>query len=63
MTFMARPPNGNIRDLARRAFHAQAGCMMDLGTLHAAWACPQCRRYRRLALLLTATAVCALILL
>jgi hypothetical protein len=37
--------------------------MADLGTLRAAWACPQCRRYRRVALALLVAAACSLILL
>jgi hypothetical protein len=37
--------------------------MADLGTLHAAWACAQCRRYRRVALALVVAAACSLILL
>jgi hypothetical protein len=36
---------------------------MDLGTIHAAWACPQCRFYRRVALVLVVAAACSLILL
>jgi hypothetical protein len=36
---------------------------MDLGTIQAAWACPQCRRYRRAALVLVVVAACSLILL
>jgi hypothetical protein len=37
--------------------------MIDLGTLQTAWACAECRRYRRLALILVVAATCALILL
>jgi hypothetical protein len=37
--------------------------MADLGTLQAAWACPQCRLYRRVALALAVAAACSLILL
>jgi hypothetical protein len=37
--------------------------MTDLGTLQAAWACPQCRLYRRIALVLLVAAACSLILL
>jgi hypothetical protein len=36
---------------------------MDLETIHAVWACPQCRRYRRAALVLVVVAACSLILL
>jgi hypothetical protein len=35
----------------------------DLGTLQAAWTCAQCRRYRRIALLLVVAAASLLILL
>jgi hypothetical protein len=31
--------------------------------MHAAWACPQCRLYRRVALVLVVAAACSLILL
>jgi len=37
--------------------------MTDLGTLQAAWACAQCRRYRRVALALIVAAACSLVLL
>jgi hypothetical protein len=37
--------------------------MIDLGTLQTAWACAECRRYRRLALILVVAATCALFLL
>jgi hypothetical protein len=37
--------------------------MADLGTLQTAWACPQCRRYRRVAIVLMVAAACSLILL
>jgi hypothetical protein len=33
---------------------------MDLGTVRAAWACPRCRRYRRVALALVVAAACSL---
>jgi hypothetical protein len=59
---MARP-NIATPDLARRRFRAQAERMADLGTLQAAWACPQCRLYRRVALALAVAAACSLILL
>jgi len=35
----------------------------DLGTLQTAWACDQCRSYRRIALALVVAAACSLILL
>jgi hypothetical protein len=35
----------------------------DLGTLQAAWACAQCRLYRRIALALVVAAACSLIVL
>jgi hypothetical protein len=37
--------------------------MTDLGTLQAAWGCPQCRFYRRVALALAVAAACSLIVL
>jgi hypothetical protein len=36
---------------------------MDLATMQAAWACAQCRFYRRIALVLVVVAACSLILL
>jgi hypothetical protein len=36
---------------------------MDIGKLHATWACAQCRFYRRIAFVLVAAAACSLILL
>jgi hypothetical protein len=37
--------------------------MTQPGTLQAAWTCAQCRRYRRVALMLVVAAACSLILL
>jgi hypothetical protein len=37
--------------------------MTDLGTLRAAWACPRCRLYRRVALALAVAAAGSLMLL
>ena len=37
--------------------------MSNLGTLQTAWACPECRRYRRLALAFMVAAACAFLLL
>jgi hypothetical protein len=37
--------------------------MADMRTLQAAWACPQCRRYRRIALAMLVAAACSLVLL
>jgi hypothetical protein len=44
-------------------FRAQGEGMANLGRLQRAWDCPQCRCYRRIALVLMIAAGCALMLL
>jgi len=56
-------PNTEPADLARPMFGAQGKPMTNLGRLQRTGECPQCRRYRRIALALIVAAGCALMLL
>src|SRR5262249_12271942 len=55
-------PDPEPDDLARAIFRAQGKPMTNLGRLQRTWECPQCRRYRRIALAVSVAAGCALVL-